>query len=282
MPEEITLHGRKFRFIKIQRDELSAIYQSDNVFMRIGTKERILKDLKRHKEMFNIGFPLANIIEEGELEEKHYFLEESVGEKNFSTLFYESIESGLHPSDKVFQKFMDIVESFLYAQNKTKTESTFSEVRKEIEIDILCDELPEATEQVNNLFEKIITSLHTIPFVLSHGDFNPHNIHEHGVIDLEDSFHAPMGYDAVCAIEHIEFFPLEKEYEFRAKYRFSPEQKQEYYERIAKIYALQGIVFTKEQLEYLRFLRAVWSVVRMHKFPKLREWRFSKFKREFL
>jgi len=281
MPYEVVVNGKKFELVKIQRDGVSAIYKRGDVFVRMGKSDRIRRDITLHKEMLSGGFPLANIIEEGETNGMTYFMEESLGDKNFSALFTESLENNIHPSDEVFEKFLSVVERFLRAQVATTSERNFTEVEEGVMLNIICDELPEDAEQIRSRFKEAVTALQNVPFVVSHGDFNPHNIHERGVIDLEDSFHAPAGYDAVCAIEHIEFFPLEEGYEFQATYRFSEEQKRGYYELVDGLHEEHGTMLVSPLIEHLRFMRAVWSAVRMHQWPKIREWRFTKLKNEF-
>ena len=114
--KEIEIKDKLYKLVKIQRAGISAIYEGELGFLRIGNKERISKDLASHKKMQEYGFPVAKIIEEGAIGEIYYFIEESFGDKCFGLLFNEEIERDGVISDETFDKFISICVKFTEAQ----------------------------------------------------------------------------------------------------------------------------------------------------------------------
>ena len=96
-----------------------------------------------------------------------------------------------------------------------------------------------------------------------------------GVIDWENHFSAPFGYDLVSAVEHVGFFP-EKDAEFIAEYSFTEEQKLVYFETLDRVCKKRGFLPISEFKNEFRFLRLIWSLANMETFPKLRSFRYKK------
>ena len=283
MEPEINLKGKVFKLVRVQRDGGTGVYKSDDEFLRIGEKEKIHKDLELHKNMEAGKFPVARLIEEGELSGQYYFIESSLGDNHLGKLFAEDMLRGGTISNKNFETFLKIVESFGKAQLKTNTDIKNYEVfAKGIHLDILCDELPQYSEAILSCFKNTIDKLSVFPFVISHGDLNPNNLYPTGVIDLEDSFYGPFGLDLVTAIVHINYFPDSKEYEYFAGYRFTPEQKKRYFLLIDSIATYGGLSALSSCKTEFEFCRAIWSLVRMDKWPKIQKFRYDLFIKKFL
>jgi hypothetical protein len=92
-------------------------------------------------------------------------------------------------------------------------------------------------------------------------------MYENGIIDLEDSFYGPLGYDVISALRTIEWSPEMKSFEFYAHYRFSEEQKKAY---------LKAFRAIAPHAEDLAFCRAVWLSSGMQAWPRIQQWRFEK------
>lgn len=283
LPENIELEGTNFEFVKSQRDGNSAIYKGPESYLRIGSSEKIHSDLALHKRMESAGFPVARLIAEGELDGQAYFIESSVGEKTLSKTFAEETEVTGAISQESFNHFLNITDQFARAQLRTQTaERNFEGFADGIHLDILCQELPHYAERIRAKFKEIQKRTTGLPFVISHGDFNPHNLYAGGAIDLEDSYHAPFGHDLIGGIISIDYFPDSQEFEYFAKYRFSEEQKRRYLELLDGICDEQGLPQLSGFQSDFEFTRAVWLLVRMHKWPKLQKFRYDKFIEEFL
>ena len=152
---------------------------------------------------------------------------------------------------------------------------------------MLLDELPQYAEKIKSRFDRAVNHLSELPFVLTHGDFNPFNTHQKGIIDLENSSWAPFGYDIVSAIGTNEYFPFAKniganDFEFISGYKFSENQKDAYLGLFDTQLGRLNLLPLTSYADGLMFMRAIWLLVRMHKWPKIQRYRYDKFIREYL
>lgn len=283
MPEKIELEGTTFEFVKGQRDGNSAVYKSTDSYLRIGLAAKIHSDLALHKRVESAGFPVARLITEGELNGRSYFVESSVGDKTLSAAFAEETELTGTISKESFYQFLSITDQFARAQLRTQTpDRNFEGFADGVHLDILCQELPEHAEKIQSRFREIQERTTKLPFVISHGDFNPHNLYPRGAIDLEDSYHAPFGHDLIGGIVSIDYFPDSQEFEYFAKYRFSEEQRTQYFTLLDEICDEHNLPRLSDFQSDFEFTRATWLLVRMHKWPKIQKFRYDKFIEKFL
>ncbi len=282
-PEKMRLDGREFEFVTGQRDGLSAIYRSADSYLRIGSPEKIRRDLELHRRMEGSGFPVAALLAQGEKDGEVYFIESSLGDTHFGNLFAEDISKIGALREDLFEQFISIAEKFAQAQLTTRIEKKhYEEFSKGIWLDRLCEELPEYADRLRTIFKRVQEHTQELPFVLTHGDFNPNNLYPAGVIDLEDSFYAPYGYDLVSAVAHIDSFPSSKEYEYSAKYRFTPLQLEQYMQRMNSISKDIGLAPLSEFADDFEFCRAVWLAADIPSTPKLQKFRYDLLIQKFL
>lgn len=282
-PEKITLCESVFEYVIAQRDGKTAIYRSTDSYMRIGETKKIHSDLALHKKMERTGFPVAELLAEGEYNGQAYFIEASLGDKHLGNVFAEDVEKNGHIDEIAFEQFLAVTEEFAHAQLTTSSETRdYGEFSHGVLLEELCRELPEHQTRLDNRFAQVRERTAQLPFVLTHGDFNPNNLYPSGVIDLEDSFYAPYGYDIVSAISHINYFPDSKDYEFYAKYRFDPEQKKQYFERLDAVSTEAGLLPLSQFEEDFEFCRAVWLAARLPHVPNLQKFRYEMLIDKFL
>ena len=282
--EELTIGGGLFQLVTSQRDGESAVYRSEDGsrYLRIGKTERIRKDLELHKQMEAAGFPVATLVGEGETGGKHYFIESSLGEGRLGDLFGDDVSRDGAIAEEHFSKFLSVVERFGRAQLTTVVPPDFDEFARGIHLDWLSAELPEYEKAIGKRFQEAVERLSIFPFVLTHGDFNPMNLYSEGVIDLEDSFRGPFGYDIMTALVHIGYFPDSAEYEYFSRYRFTPKQADRYRAMADTLSQQAGFPPLSRFEADFDFCRGAWSLVRMHKWPKLQEFRYNLFIKKFL
>ena len=281
MDKKLIIDGVEFELLVEQRTG-TLIYRARDRYLRLGEKSVIAKDVETHKKMEGLGFPVAAIIGSGTLGTQDYFIERSVGERRFRDLFEGDMQKHGAISHEHFSQFVDITERYLMAQAKAIVAPDPTSFTDGIHLDILREELPQYAHSLKDKVGRILHKLSAFPFVLTHGDFNPANMYPLGIIDLEDSFSAPFGFDAVSAVSTIECFPDSPEYEFYARYRFTPEQKRAYLEMCDKVSTAAGYPAVSLYYDDFAFCRAVWSLVRMHKWPKLQAWRYNNFIKTYL
>ena len=283
MEPSIHIKGKVFDLVAVQRGATTAVYKSGNEILRIGDRAKITKDLALHKKMEALGFPVARLLGEGELGGSSYFIESSLGERHLGNQFAEDVRESGVIRDASFQSLLGIVDRFGRAQLKSIVPANdFEEFSRGIHLDILCEELPDYAVAIQSRFRRCSERFAPFPFVILHGDFNPSNLYPESVIDLEDSFYGPFGLDLVTALVHINYFPDSPEYEYVARYRFTSAQSREYLEAIDSIAAGANLPRLSEIKDDFEFCRASWSLVRMHKWPKLQHFRYELFIQKFL
>lgn len=269
----LTIDAERFELLGLQKGG-SAVYRGEKNYLRIGPKEGIAADRLIHQAMEKAKFPVARILSEGELNSHGYFVEESLGERSFRAAFQEDMEARSRINDAHFTAFLALMKKFYSAQKKSaKGDWDTDEFAAGIRLPELCRELPVHADAIRERFAVAIERLKPLPRALTHGDCNPANLYERGVIDLEDSFYGPLGYDIISALVTIEWAPEVKTHEFYAQYRFAPEQKAAYLKQFRQI---------APHFDDLAFCRAAWLSSGMGEWPRLQQWRFEKFVHEFL
>ncbi len=277
----VQIDGKTYDLVKEQRGGLS-VYRADDSYARVGAPDKIARTVATHRTMADHGFPIPRVLATGKLNDKDYFVEQSLGEKTFRTLFEEDITATGRISEERFTEFLRICKHFLENQAKATVTADPDNFALGIHLDIIRTELPQYAISLGQKFERICERLANFPYVISHGDFNASNILPLGVIDLEDSFTAPLGFDAVSPISTIEWFPDGTEYEFFARYRFSDSERSAYFAMCDSVSLAAGFPAISPFYDDLAFCRGVWSCVRMHEWPKLQKWRYDKFIQTYL
>lgn len=278
---EITIKGNTFKYVDTQRGGITAIYKNDSSYLRIGDHDQINKILTVHKKMESYGFPVPTTSDEGRMEGMSYFIEESLGLECFGNIFKKETEEFGQIQNKTFDEFVDVCVRFAEAQLKTATPTKNWEIfRKGIYVDVLCSELPDKAKKILDVYKNIEKRLSVFPFALTHGDFGPFNIYPKGIIDIEDSFMGPAGYDLGSVIEHLNWFPDSMDYEYidyeyYKLYNFTPEQKKKLSDRIDIIYMNHQLPKVSDYLADFNFTRGIWFAVRLNHTPKLQKFRYE-------
>lgn len=275
----LTIDGKEYEFVKTRSHMHISIYKGKDCYLRIGPKELIQKEISYQKNLQGFGFPIPDIVGEGQYLDLYYFTESSFGDEHLGQIFRSHCASNSIVHDADFSKLLRIVNRFAHAQLKTAdTQSfVFADFRELIQIDTLLKELPQFSQGTLDAWQILESRVKHLPSVLTHGDFNPYNIFEEGVIDWERGSYAPLGYDLVTNIFQSFFFPLNGDYEFTAGCRYSEAQITRYWEEINAICATTGVPRISDHINDFIFCRSVWSAVRMKRWPKIQMWRFRQY-----
>lgn len=277
---EIKLDGQIFSYLDDQRNGLKLYVNKDHSqYLRLGGTEIIDKEVAQHHHLIDGGFPVAKIIKIDKWQNLSYWVEESLGEKHLADIFAYECKVGGDITEKTFQLFLTIVEKFKAAQLKTlKTPINWDKVYKGVGFGGVLKELPQYKIELETIWADICKKLENFPTTYCHGDFTSHNIMPLGVIDHEDHFEGPFGYDLITAITPAYWFPPDQSYgSFARRYQFSPTQKEEYFNRL-NVFQYGGKQFSlKDYFSPLFFLKATWWSVRNYKNPKIQEWRYQKY-----
>lgn len=279
----VVINGKIFRFVKRSRRGDVAVYTSGDLYARVGEREVVEGMLDLHKKFNVFSFPVPEIVGQGEIAGQGYFLEKSLGEKCFSFLFQDDIEKSGGVSPELFEKFISIAEKFARAQLRSALsgKDSFS-ITALVRPEDLAEELPEFGGKILKLYGEALEKVKIFPNVLTHGDFCSHNLFPSGVIDFEEVYYAPAGYDIVTNIFHNKYFPAGRDYEYYRLYKISGEQESLYYRRLDSLYLAHGLPELSKYRKHFEYLRAIWLTRRNGGAPKLQAWRYELFKSEYL
>ncbi len=278
--EIVKLSGKIFSHVKTRVYTPVSIYRAENEFLRIGPRDIIGEELALHKKLLEFDFPIPRILSEGEMDDQYYYIETSLGDTLLGDIFWEDMKRDGIVSDENFRKLLVLVEKFARAQLKTvEKRDSFESFSRGLHREYIIEELPYLQEKICASFEKLKMRTSVLPTVMTHGDFNPYNIFEAGVIDFGNAFDAPAGYDLMTNIYHSFLFPKDGDFEVTRRYEFSENQIAEYLSLIDSIYIENNLPMPSDFVEDFMFGRMIWSAVRMQKLPNIQKWRYEKFER---
>lgn len=282
MPESLVIEGRQFALLGTQRSG-AAVYRGSDSYLRIGERAAIAHDLAQHREMEASKYPVARILSEGENDGKMYFTEESLGQKSFRAVFEENYISSGSVASGNFAAFTGIAKKLYTAQLKSKRETwDVGEFASGANVTKFARELPVYRAEIEAKFVEAAERLKKLPGTLLHGDCNAANMYEGGIIDLEDSFYGPVGYDQISALVSIEWSPDTRDHEFYAQYKFTAEQKTTYLKALNAVGKKAGVTDLGTYAGDLALCRAIWLCSGMAKWPRIQQWRYEKFIHEYL
>lgn len=272
----LEIQGEAFRHVKDRRHG-SSIYVAKNGsrYLRIGQPLEVKQELDLHKQLLDSGFPIASIVAEGSLGELSYWIEESLGKTTFGERFDKEMNQTGWISDESFNQFLGIIVRFRTAQESTIERRPIDPelLAKNIGLQNLIIDLPLEQKLILNTWEKILHDLENVPMCFTHGDFLPNNILEKGVIDLEDHFLGPIGYDVLNPITTPYWFPKEPVQGFQRWSWFSEPQLERYLKAIAT-YESEGDTWRiKDFFDPLFLLKAIWWTSGNGRSSHLQAWR---------
>lgn len=277
-PPFLNLKGKKFTLVKQRQFQDVGVYSGNNSYLRLGNTQVITKEIAKHNKLMKLGFPLATITEQGKFGSWTYYIETSLGKYHLGEVFKQEINKFGKISVKTFSDFLNVSKIFARAQLQTATQKNYiNKFVATIHLNILAKELPQQKQKLLKKFDRIAKKLAVFPYVLTHADFCPHNLFKNGVIDFEHQSLAPAGYDIVTNIITIDGFPTGGDYELIGGYRFTPNQLKQYLTAMDKIYFAHGLPKISRFQKEFAFCREVWLTARMHRFPKLQQFRYNRF-----
>lgn len=278
MSKKITINGRVFEHIKTREYLPVSVFKSNSLFLRTGSEEILKKEIRFHRNLLKFDFPVPEILEEGKINGDHYYIETSLGERLFGDIFAKDFKKNGGVSEKNFLMFLDLAKKFAKAQIAAKKlDEDEKDFYSGIHVDFVLEELPGLKDDILNAFGMIKERSRSLPYVLTHGDFNPYNILEKGVIDFGSIFYAPAGFDLVTAIYNAYSFPRAGDYEMKREFEFSTRQIEVYFNSIDEIYAKSGLPPLTKFIDDFILCRLIWATARMGETPNIQKWRYERF-----
>lgn len=272
----ILLDTKRFEYIKTRETGSIGVFKSEDgtQFLRIGDKVSITLEVGLHRKLIQNGFPVPPIISEGEYGKKAYYIEQSLGEKHLSDLFLADYTTTGEISNTHFNSLLSLSKLLAKAQLRTvQDKCDLENLYSGILMHTIQKELPHLWDRIRSAYWIAVQKIAQLPFVASHGDLNPHNMFERGIIDFGDAHDAPLGYDLVCNVYQEFNFPKIGDYESMRWFELSPKQIGEYFFEIDGLLERSGASKISDFKEDFIVLRAIRSTARIGKNTKLRQWR---------
>lgn len=268
-PNEYIFEKQVYTKIKDRDYTDVAIYENADSVLRLGLPGTLERDRSMHQLLENYSFPVPRLYSYGQTEDYEFTLEQKFVGEHLGRQMKQETEAHGSVSEPTFQLMCGLIHTHADAQRRSIDPQKNTESSAHIQI--LLQELPELEEKIQEVLSQVQKRLSTLPAVLTHGDFNPHNIFPEGFIDFEYMSYAPFGEDITNPLYHIYFFPESSYYEYSRGYAWSYDQQTV----LKKMYRdYQVLDFINEFI----LLRSVFATVRMDATPKLQLWRYELFK----
>lgn len=245
---------------------IGEVYTSPDktLYLRTGEVTSIQQEAAFAQDMSQRNFPVPKVIESGKLSQCiGYFIETAVGDKNYGDLFQESYSKKGVIEESLFTGFCEVSAAFLKAQiSQTNRQIDNNQLRKGIQLDNILEENPDIPFEL--LEQALLKAEHrtvSLPLVFTHGDFNPFNVMPNGVIDFEDVFIAPAGYDVLPGIIYNHFFNFpSKAGKPTLIYEFSKEQFSQYFQVIDMVSANHSLPPLSPFFDDFVMLKSIWAL----------------------
>ncbi len=188
-----------------------AVYRSPDgsLYLRTGSEAAIRAEAEFAEAAWREGFPVPEVTDVGVFATGlGYFVETSAGEEDFGRLLGREFAGAGRISDALFEAYRGVTLRFLAAQLKPSCRQPGpSKLREGVRLGNVLRENPDLPE---DLFERAVAKAEErtrdLPLVLTHGDLTPFNVLPVGVIDFEERFVAPAGYDAITCVTFQQFW----------------------------------------------------------------------------
>lgn len=280
------IKGQTFMKIKDREFNDCEVYKSlDGLkYLRIGKTKNIMKDEALYVEsLYNLGFPVPRVIEQGQIGNREFYIEQSIGKITLGDMFNKEYILQGKINQITFKYFCNIICNYFNAQLNSLVDSTKQfDLKKVIMLSNVLKENPDLDPlKVRKCIKKINKRLLTLPNVFSHGDLTPRNTFNSGIIDFEFHFIAPAGFDVLLAPLIESFWNyLDKKGEKSQMFYISHKQINYYFSKISTIAEQHGIKNILSFLDDFLLLKAFYMLAYEKKFAKVSgdtsKWKFRK------
>jgi hypothetical protein len=265
------IHGYHFTYHH-SRDALS-IYQSPEAYLRIGQRDAVEHELHRHILWLKLGFPLPELLAQGEHGAWFYAIEASAGEIVFGEIFEQEYQQRRQISDATFQAYLTLVCRFAESQLQTQIDEDIrDEFADLVRLEGVLAELPHLRDDTLAAFDRAATRLQRFPAVHSHGDFHPYNVCPGGVIDLDRAGRGYAGYDVITGLLMDDLFAPDDQ-----DYQYSDSQRQQYLGSIDALFAAQGLPIPSAYVDDFLFCKLLSLVPGRHNRPQQQRWFYESY-----
>lgn len=265
----VSVDGQSFELVSTRGPAGRSTYRGTGTYLRMGPREELEPEYVRQRQLWNLGFPVARLVQVGERAEQVYYIEESLGDQVFGDLFTDEWQRSGAIADATFAAFLAIVRAWAEAQLRTATTVTLAEKFRHVtRVHEVTQALPQLESQTELAFAKARERLRSFPVVVTHGDFHAFNICERGVIDLEMVRGGCAGYDVITGLLGDELFPPDVE-----DYHYAPHQVECYVATMDDLYASYQLPKPSAYAADFLICKMMWIIwIMEHRPPERRSW----------
>jgi aminoglycoside/choline kinase family phosphotransferase len=259
--EAITIDGVAYSYLKDRLMGGDIYVNADrSAYLRTHSAAEIAGELNITRDLRSRGFPVPEVLAEGELPTgASYFIESSIGDGNFADQFTEETKANGLVSDASFDAFIDTVKKYCEAQFNPRNYLPHDKeglahmialanvLRNNPPSDAMREAFMEAIERAS---ERSLT----LPWGYIQADLNAYNILPNGVIDFELASFGPVGYDALTNVYFGRMWN-----EGRVRYRFSNEQIARYTAELDSVAAAYNLPPISEYTDDFLVLKTIWA-----------------------
>lgn len=238
--------------------------------------DEITKEVVLYQKLKAHGVPLPALLGcETQIDDIGRMKEESLKWKLYAELFAEQYEKNGTVWTDLLSAFIAYQMRHLDAQQRIINDTTIIDSQFD-KTPYLYSEWFLSHELIDRMQKQLNTDLATLPQAWNHGDHNPYNIFEDGIIDLEDWFFGPVWYDSITALTQNFWFPRAgEEGELTRQFMFTHEQLLSAFTELTT-HSL-GINFTDSRIFGALFLlRWIFVTVKSNATPILETYRYKK------
>ena len=196
MTRQLELGGARYELVCVRRSGV-AVFRGPGRFLRLG--DEVPVELETHRRMLELGYPVAEILDVGELDGAPYLVERSLGEPTLGDAWADRGDASRVSSEE-FAGLVAIMVRQAHAQLRDIRLPDREELADFLGVGAACANVPALAGEIEEAFSRAFVSLRDFPATLQHGDLHPFNICPLGIIDLEGADWAPAGYDVTTAV----------------------------------------------------------------------------------
>ncbi|MES2225289.1 MAG: aminoglycoside phosphotransferase family protein [Patescibacteria group bacterium] len=259
--EAITVNGIAYNYLKDRLMGGDIYVNTDRTaYLRTHSAAEIAGELNITRDLHERGFPVPEVLAEGVLPTgESYFIESSIGDRNFADQFTEETKENGVVSDATFDAFTEAVKKYCEAQFNPKN---FVPQNKEAMAQMIAlanvirnnPPSEEMREPFMEAIERASERSLSLPWGYIQADLNAYNILPNGVIDFELASFGPVGYDGLTNVFFGRMWP-----EGKVRYRFSNEQIARYIAELDSVAIAYDLPKLSEYSDDFLVLKTIWA-----------------------
>ena len=265
MTRRLELGGAVYELVCVRRSGV-AVFRGPGRFLRLG--DELPVELETHRRMLELGYPVADILDVGELDGAPYLVERSMGEPTLGDAWADRGDDSWVPAEE-FAGFLAIMVRQAQAQLRDTRPPDRDGLAGFLGVGAACANVPALAGEIEEAFSRAWVSLQDFPAALQHSDLHPYNVCPLGVIDLEGSGWASAGYDVTTAVLEATLARAVWDHDRLTLAWFTPDQVTTYLEAIDGVFREASLPPPSASLDAYLVCRVLATCSRIPRDPEI-------------